>query len=246
MTSLRLLAVSTLAFTAWALFPAAARATPADPSAAKRGAKAYGRYCISCHGTAGDGRGPSADWIDPKPRNFTSGTFKFRSTPSGELPTDEDILRTVTKGLHHTSMPTWRAITAIEQKDVVQYVKTLSPRFASEPQGKPIAVPKPPAFTPQLVAQGKEVWNKMQCASCHGDGGKGDGASASTLRDDWGYAILPRDFTSGPLKVGDEPEDLYRAFQTGLNGSPMPSFAESITPAESWALVAYVRSLRKD
>jgi len=246
MTSPRLLAVSALATLALALAAPAARATPADPEAARRGAKAYGRYCISCHGTAGDGRGPTAEWIDPRPRNFTSGTFKFRSTPSGELPTDEDLLRTITRGLNHTGMPHWRALTGREQRDLVQYVKTLAPRFASEPQGKPISIPKPPAFTTELVAKGHEVWNKMQCASCHGDTGKGDGSSAPTLRDDWGYAIAPRDFTSGPLKVGDRPEDLYRAFQTGLNGSPMPSFAESITPEESWALVAYVRSLRKD
>jgi len=246
MTGSRFIALSALTLAALALPLSSPRATPADAAAAKRGAKAYGRYCVSCHGTLGDGRGPTADWIDPRPRVLTSGTFKFRSTPSGELPTDDDLLRTLSRGLHHTYMPTWQAITQLEQKDLVQYVKTLSPRFASEAQGKPIAGPKPPAFTPQLVAQGKEVWNKMQCASCHGDGGKGDGASAPTLRDDWGYPITPRDFTSGPLKVGDEPEDLYRAFQTGLNGSPMPSFAESITPEEGWALVAYVRSLRKD
>jgi len=235
-----------LSLVALAVLPATALATPPDAEAAKRGAKAFGRYCISCHGTSGDGRGPSADWIDPRPRILTSGTFKFRSTPSGELPTDDDILRTITNGLNHTYMPTWRALTELERKDLVQYVKSLSPRFAAEPQGKPVAIPPRPKFTKELTAKGKEVWNKVQCASCHGDGGKGDGGSASTLRDDWGYPITPRDFTSGPLKVGDEPEDLYRAFQTGLNGTPMPSFAESITPEESWALVAYVRSLRKD
>jgi cytochrome c oxidase cbb3-type subunit 2 len=87
----------------------------------------------------------------------------------------------------------------------------------------------------------------MQCANCHGDGGKGDGSSAPTLRDDWGQPIVPRDFTSGPLKVGDAPEDLYKTFITGLNGSPMPSFVEAgLTPDDAWALVAYVRSLRKD
>lgn len=244
MTTIRLLAALPAAL-ALAL-PAPARPTPPDPAAAQRGAKSYGRYCVSCHGVDGDGRGPTAEWIDPRPRNFTTGTFKFRSTPSGELPTDDDLLRTISRGLNHTNMPHWNALTGREQRELVQFVKTLSPRFAKEPQGKPIAVPARPAFTPQLVAKGHEVWNKVQCASCHGDGGKGDGSSAPTLRDDWGFAVTPRDFTTGPLKVGDEPEDLYRAFMTGLNGSPMPSFAESIKPEEAWALVAYVRSLRKD
>jgi cytochrome c oxidase cbb3-type subunit 2 len=224
-----------------------ALAEPAEPVAAARGAKAFAKYCISCHGTQGDGRGPSADWLDPRPRNFTSGTFKFRSTASGELPTDADLERSIERGLNHTNMPTWRALTALERRDLVQFVKTFSARFASEPQGKPIVIPPSPPTTPALLLQGKAVWAKMQCATCHGDGGKGDGSSAPTLRDDWGYPILPRDFTSGPLKVGDAPEDLYKTFITGLNGSPMPSFVEAgLTPDDAWALVAYVRSLRKD
>jgi mono/diheme cytochrome c family protein len=225
--------------------PLAVLATPADPAAVPSGAKAYYKYCVSCHGVEGDGRGPSADYLDPRPRNFQSGIFKFRSTPSGELPTDADMLRTIQNGLHGTYMPTWRALTSREQHDLVQFLKTLSPRFTAEPQGNPMPIPARPAFTPELVAKGKEVWGKMQCAACHGDGGKGDGGSASTLKDDWGYPITPKDFTRGPLKSGDTPEDLFRTFQTGLSGSPMPSFAESITVDESWALVAFVQTLRK-
>ncbi len=241
---IRILAFSALA--ALALVAGTVRGTPPDANAAARGKKVFDRYCISCHGTEGDGRGPTADWIDPKPRILTSGIFKFRSTPSGELPTDADILRTVTNGLHTTYMPRWAAMPEIERHDVVQYVKTLSPRFAQEPQGKPIAVPPAPPVTAQLLSHGKQVWSKMQCAACHGDTGKGDGASAPTLRDDWGNPAPPHDFTRGPLKVGDAQEDLYRAFMTGLNGSPMPSYAETISPQDAWALVAYVRSLRKE
>jgi cytochrome c oxidase cbb3-type subunit 2 len=225
--------------------PLTVLATPGDPTVARDGAKAYYKYCVSCHGVEGDGRGPSADYLDPRPRNFTTGIFKFRSTPSGELPTDADIERTVINGLHGTYMPTWRALTHREIAGVVQFVKTLSPRFAAEPQGKPMPIPPRPAFNAELVAKGKEVWGKMQCAACHGEGGKGDGGSASTLKDDWGYPITPKDFTRGPLKSGDTPEDLFRTFQTGLSGSPMPSFAESITVDESWALVAFVQTLRK-
>src|SRR6266545_203400 len=124
---------------------ASARATPPDRAAIGRGEKAFDRYCISCHGVDGDGRGPTADWIDPRPRILTSGVFKFRSTPSGELPTDADLERTITNGLHLTYMPRWAPITEVERRDLVQYVKSLSPRFTQEPQGKPIEIPPSPA-----------------------------------------------------------------------------------------------------
>ncbi len=221
------------------------RATPPDPAAAARGRKTFDRYCISCHGVEGDGRGPTADFVDPRPRVLTSGVFKFRSTPSGELPTDDDLLRTITNGLHLTFMPRWAPLTVRERHDVVQFVKTLSPRFTTEPQGQPIAIPPRPAFTPPVVERGKEVWTRMKCAACHGETGKADVPTATTLRDDWGFLITPRDFTGGPLKVGDAPEDLYRVFMTGLNGTPMPSYAETLKQDEAWALVAYVRSLRQ-
>ena len=237
---------SCLALLAIGLAPAASRATAPDKDAAKRGAAVYARYCVSCHGVEGDGRGPAAEFLDPKPRNFTSGTFKFRTTPLTELPTDADLLRTVQRGLNHTSMPHWKGVTQRELRQIVQYVKTLSARFAQEQQGTPLKVPPRPAFTPKLLAQGKEVWAKVQCASCHGESGKGDGSSAQTLRDEWGYPVLPRDFTAGPLKVGSAPEDIYVAVMAGLTGSPMPSFADTVSPEEAWALVAYVQSLRKD
>ncbi len=143
-------------------------------------------------------------------------------------------------------MPRWAPLAAQEREDLVQLVKSLSPRFVAEPQGKPLVIPPAPPFNPQMVAKGKKVWTRVQCAACHGDTGKGDSPTATTLRDDWGFLITPRDFTRGPLKVGDTPEDLYQAFMTGLNGTPMPSYAESLSPDDAWALVAYVRSLRKE
>src|SRR5512135_3783312 len=109
---------------ALALPLAPALATPPDPAAAARGHEAYDKYCISCHGVEGDGRGPTADWIDPRPRVLTSGVFKFRSTASGELPTDADLLKTITNGLHNTNMPRWAPLTERERTDLVQYVKS--------------------------------------------------------------------------------------------------------------------------
>ena len=58
---------------------------------ANAGRRVYLRYCVGCHGQDGDGAGENAQWIEPKPRDFTAAVFKCRSTPTGTLPTDEDL-----------------------------------------------------------------------------------------------------------------------------------------------------------
>ena len=71
--------------------------------------------------------------------------------------------------------------------------------------------------------------------------------SAAGLTDDWGNPIQPADFTTGIFKVGPRPEDIYRTFMTGLNGTPMPSY-DAILPTEQdrWALAYYILSLSAD
>lgn len=217
-----------------------------EAAAAQDGQAVYERYCLSCHGPLGDGNGYAARHLDPRPRNFTAGTFKWRSTASGQLPRDEDILRTITDGLYGTNMPSWQALSPGELQDVMAYVKTFSRRFAEEKAAAPIPIPPAPASTPQTVAAGAQVYERMGCAACHGRGGRGDGPSATGLRDDWGYPIAVYDLTSGRLKCGNAPADVYRVFMTGLNGTPMPSFVESLTPEEAWQLVHYILSLRSN
>lgn len=68
------------------------------------GENVYRENCAACHGTKGDGKGPEAARLATKPRNFISGIYKFRTTPSGSLPTDQDIFRTITRGVRTTSM----------------------------------------------------------------------------------------------------------------------------------------------
>ena len=217
----------------------------AENGAAARGKKAYGRYCVSCHGLDGDGRGYEAQHLDPTPRNFTKGAFKWRTTLSGQIPRDEDLLRTIRDGLYGTAMPPWGALADQDLKDLVAYVKTFSPRFAKETPDPAITIPPQPPNTASSIAAGKQTYETVECGQCHGDGGRGDGPSASTLRDEWGQPIKPHDFTTGNLKCGNAPEDVYRVFITGLNGTPMPSFADSITPDKAWQLVHYVLSLRQ-
>lgn len=196
--------------------------------AAHRGESVYNNACAACHGRSGDGNGPAARYLDPKPRDFTQGTYKFRSTESGQLPTDADLYRTVTRGIPRTSMPSWQNLLAEKQrKDVVAYIKTFSDKFKKYGAGKPVKIGNPPRMTRKSLIEGLSVYMLMECWACHGVKGKGDGKSAKTLKDDWGVKIKPFDFTVGNYKGGNRPADIYKTFHTGMNGTPMPSFADA-------------------
>jgi len=226
--------------------PAASPPVPLDTAMVKRGTGVYKRYCVSCHGPHGDGRGYSAQWLDPRPRDFTSAIFKCRSTPSGSLPTNDDLLRTLRVGFYHTYMPPWEVIGDRSIRDVAEYIKTFAPKWKEEGPQAPVVIPPEPADDQASRARGKTVWGNNQCEKCHGATGKGDGASVPTLIDDWGNHIVPYDFTkSDSRKCGNTPADLYRTFMTGVNGTPMPSFADSMTPAEAWDLVHFLQTLRQ-
>src|ERR1700690_2445903 len=81
----------------------------------------YRRFCVGCHGVLGDGEGENAQWLDPKPRNFTLGIFKCRSTTTGTLPLDSDIYNTIGRGLDNSNMPSWNARSAQQRADLVAY-----------------------------------------------------------------------------------------------------------------------------
>jgi DMSO reductase family type II enzyme heme b subunit len=214
-----------------------------SPVTVERTAALYSRNCAGCHGEKGDGQGPAAYLLSPPPRDFTVGVYKFRSTPTGEGPTDDDLLRTLKHGVAGTAMPPWDRLPDEDLKLLVSKVRS----FATEPEpaGSPISISPPPSSTPGDVAAGRVAYEQMQCFKCHGEGGKGDGPSADTLKDDWDRPIRPYDFTRGTfaMKGGARPEDVYRTFVTGLDGTPMPSFAESLGEDQRWQLVDYVLSL---
>jgi cytochrome c oxidase cbb3-type subunit I/II len=215
---------------------------PNTPEQAERGKLVYERRCQGCHGDQGDGNGPAATFLDPRPRNFTLGSFKFRTTPSGSLPTDGDLYRTLTRGVRWTAMPTWHELPEKDRIAVIAYIKTFSPRWKEEKPEPPILIGDPPTPTPELLATGKALYTQAKCFQCHGDGGKGDGPSANELRDDLKFPIRPADFTKGQFKGGGDVADIYRTMTTGLDGTPMPSFADSMKDAERWAISYYVLS----
>ncbi|HTR68335.1 MAG TPA: c-type cytochrome [Terriglobales bacterium] len=213
---------------------------------AKDGAMNYRRYCVGCHGELGDGNGENAQWLDPKPRDFQLGIFKCRSTLTGTLPTDQDLFDTIGRGLDRSNMPPWNPLSSQMRANLVAYVKHFSPRWEKEKQGTPIQIPAEPEITPDRIKAGQEVFQKMECWKCHGVTGKANGPSAATLTDDLNRPILPYNFTDGRPKCGSTDVDIYRIFMTGLDGTPMPSFADNIKPDEAWDLVFYLRTLQPE
>ena len=214
---------------------------------ATTGQPMYKRFCIGCHGDLGDGQGENAQWIDPKPRNFTIAIFRCRSTPTGTLPTDTDLYDTVGRGMLNSNMPHWLPLTNQDRVDLVAYVKHFSPRWETEKPGTPIVIPAEPPVTADRIKEGRVLFQKLECWKCHGVTGRGNGPSADTLTDDENRPIKPFNFhDSQRFKCGSTDAAMYKDFMTGLDGSPMPSFSDNVTPDQAWALVMYLRTLQPD
>lgn len=214
------------------------------------GKKLYQRYCSQCHGDEGKGDGPAAEFVYPRPRDFTLAIFKVRTTLSGQLPTDHDLFHIISEGLPGTSMPAWKKYLAENDRwQLVHYVKTFDSLglFKEEPAKEQVVIDAAPKMTPELIAKGKELYQQKKCWQCHGPMGRGDGPSSAGMKDEWGFPIRPVNFTkSWRFRGGDRIEDIYRTFTTGFNGTPMPSFVDAIPAAEDrWALAAFVKSLSR-
>src|SRR6185436_4536094 len=77
------------------------------------GREVYGTYCVGCHGENGDGNGPAARFLDPKPRDFRLGKLKFANVSPGDAPRDEDYHRVLVSGLAGTAMPAFPLLSAL-------------------------------------------------------------------------------------------------------------------------------------
>ena len=221
-------------------------AARAEVEAQPRGKAVYDAHCVECHGPAGKGDGPSASYLVPRPRDFTSGKYKIRSTESGAMPTDDDLIGSVRRGLYDTAMPGWdRILPDGDIAEVVHYLKTLSPRFAAQPPA-PLAIGDGLPTSPASVARGRQVYDKLQCGKCHGSDGRGTGAVAATFEDDWRMPLRAADLTEPwTFHGGATSRDVYLRFRTGMTGTPMPSFADAASDVEMWDLANYVVSLAR-
>lgn len=220
----------------------------------------YEQRCAYCHGASGRGDGPVAASLHPRPLDFTAGKFKLRTTETGSVPTDDDLARTILEGIPGTSMPGWRSrLTADDVRNVVTYLKSFSPRFTTEaPQ--PIVASLRPTETAsaaqaglpaprsaQSVARGQTAYSRLGCAACHGADGRGTGAVASGMTDDWNRPIDATDLTEPwTFRGGPSARDIYIRLRTGMSGTPMPAFAAAAPDDELWDLAHYVVSLARE
>ena len=209
------------------------------------GKQLYSRYCAQCHGDKGDGEGYATMHLVPRPRNFTTGKFKIRTTASGALPTHQDLVSIIRRGMPYTSMPAWPNLSDDEVSNLAYFLTTFSADFASAANvPQPVQLPSAPRLTDETVAQGKKLYEETGCVRCHGNLGRGDGPSAPTLKDDAGFPIRAANLAqSWTFRGGATREDIFRTMTTGLNGTPMPSFLDSLQPEQRWAITDFIVSL---
>ncbi len=216
----------------------------ATPEAVVKGKEIYMKRCWFCHGAEGKGDGPVADYLNPRPRDFTSGMYKLRTTKDAEAPLDEDLFRTVAKGMIGTAMQGFQGVLNEEERwQVIYFIKGFDKeRFASPPEKAELG-----SEIKGSVEMGKAVYEKTRCWECHGKEGRGDGSSARKLKDEWGFPILPADLTKGWLyKGGNSVKDIFTRFTTSMDGTPMPSFVDTLSAQERWNLAAYIKSRIKE
>lgn len=231
----------------------ATASAPPNEADIEAGKAVYFQKCVWCHGPKGAGDGPGADRLWPRPRDFTQGTFKIRHTASGELPTDQDLFLTVTHGLPGSAMPSWsQELTDKQRRNVVQFVKyrLVADRQFTDKENETFTLIDYGQQVPsseESIKKGRELFmTKAKCLECHGSEGRGDGNA--TQKDEWGFRIFPAQLDKcwnfrGNREDPYNPRNVFREISTGLNGTPMPSFADVLTVEERWHIANFVISL---
>jgi mono/diheme cytochrome c family protein len=205
------------------------------------GARVFAQRCAVCHGPDGKGNGPAAPSMFPRPRDFSSGIFKYKSTAAGEPPTDEDLVRAVCDGLPSSAMPYFAGLLSAEElAAVVQQVKSFSTAF-SRP-GRPVEIPPSIPSSPESVARGKVLFASQGCTACHNDDGRG----GQGFDDGSGHQVFARDLTAPwTFRGGSQPEDIWLRLTTGIMPGPMPAFADALSADARWDLANFVVSLAR-
>jgi len=224
-------------------------ATALSGQDAEAGRVLYERWCAECHGADGAGDGSAAASMLPRPRDFTQARYQIRTTGSGELPTDADLLRVLEVGLPGTTMPGWPNLSRQERRDLIAHLKSYSRFFAAGPPPEPMDFGSDPGGGDAALEAGRAAYVTLECERCHGQAGRGDGTSAPTLEDWRGNPIRAADLAEAwLLNGGSGVEAIHTRVLTGLDGTPMPAAIDAmnsgvVSPEEVWQLAHYVASL---
>ncbi len=242
---------------------AAARTQP-DPLLA-RGRELFTKQCAICHGEFGDGQGKFAYLMNPRPRNFQKGDFKL-ATSQNQIPTEDDLLRTISRGMPGSAMPPWGHLPRSDLRVLARHVRSIhvdatrarlnemiaegrissgnmSTELAKRTQpGPPVLVPPEPPFEDLHWYRGRRIYLEA-CAPCHG--ADGHPVPEAVKSDSEGYPVPPRSFVNGIFKGGSKGHQLYVRIVKGLKGTPMPAYEGAYTDEEVWDLIHYVQSLAR-
>lgn len=215
------------------------------------GKQAYETYCIGCHGATGEGDGLAARWLYPAPRNFKKANFKFISTRFGELPTDDDLYRTITNGLRGSSMPSWGHLPERTRWALIEYIKSFSDIWEREPTPSIPFVTNPYVSDPdksEAIARGEVAYHGFfRCWNCHPSyvsdekisaaqeamGGVAQDSYRPNIHqpaiktDSEGDTIFAPDFHRDYVKAGTSVDDLYRSIAAGITGTAMPTWVDA-------------------
>jgi DMSO reductase family type II enzyme heme b subunit len=213
---------------------------------ATAGKAVYELKCMGCHGDKGDGKGAAAELLMPRPRDFTSGLYKIRTT-ANKVPTDQDLFRIITDGMPGTSMPSWAVLPDKDRWNLVAYIKAFAAdKFKEAP--KKLELPKEVASSAESIKRGKEMFEAIECHKCHGTEGRGDGPSRAELKDEWGHPIAPANLTKRwTFRGGASRTEIATRLAAGVLGTPMPTFIDSVEkPEDIWHLTNFILSLGPD
>lgn len=208
------------------------------------GQAVFDAQCRGCHGASGDGRGPATRFLVPRPRDFLHEPFRIRSTARYASPSDADLREVLIRGVPGSAMPSFAFLAPVELSAVIGHVKALSPAFSAANPPEPLDIGTAPSPTPAVLAAGKAVYQRLDCGSCHGATGRGDGEHADDLLDARDAPIRCRDLVNDAYKGGASVRDIYLRVSSGMDGTPMPRIGDDKASAlERWQLAAYVASL---
>ena len=206
----------------------------------------YAKRCSHCHGEEGDGAGPAAEFLYPKPRDFTLGSFKYKTTHADdEFPIDDDLRKTIMEGLPGTSMPAWKSLLSPAEVDgLILKIKKFGEWDEEEIEHQRIDLGTQVKSSPESIKKGRALFVKA-CVQCHGDKGRGNITSGKKLKDDWQNRIWPRNLTRPETwRYTKTAKDVFQRISTGIRSTPMPEHTTTMSIEDRWNVANYVMTLR--